>query len=130
MKRLIIPDIDIYCSLFVDSIEAAKTVVESAINTRDLTKSMSRCKSSNVWSRGINVRKYGDQVGDVVVQFKADKGGPGDIYILYDVPLNIYRRWLSAPSVGHFYWQYMRNNYKYSKLTGNKRGVLPNAINH
>jgi hypothetical protein len=106
-----------------------QNVIQAAINTRDAAKNMVRVKSSNVWSYGINVRKHGDNIGDVLCQFKGTNGGPGDLYIYYDVPIRVYKRWVSAPSKGHYFWQYIRNNYKYSKLTGNKKGVLPNAIN-
>ena len=89
-----------------------------------------RVKSSNVWGYNINIRDRHDKTGDVYVQFKADKtGGPGDIYVLYDVPISLYRKWVTAPSKGHFYYVNLRNNFKYSKLTGDKRGKLPNAVN-
>lgn len=107
-----------------------KSIITAAINTRDITKNMVRVKSSNIWSYGINIRKNGDAVGDVLAQFKGKNGGPDDIYIYYDVPVRLYRRWHTASSKGHFFWQYIRNNYKYSKLTGDKKGKLKNAINH
>ena len=103
--------------------------IVAAINTRNLTKNLVRVRSSNVWAYAINIRDRKDKTGDVIAQFKGKNGGPGDIYIYYDVPVNLYRRWVGAPSKGHFFWQYIRNNFQYSKLTGNKRGVLPNAIN-
>lgn len=106
-----------------------KSAVTSAVNTRDLVKQMVRVKSSNVWAIGINIQNRKDKYGDILAQFKGPNGGPGDIYILYDVPIRVYRRWQTAPSKGHYYWQYLRNNYKYSKLTGDKRGKLKNAIN-
>ena len=68
-------------------------------------------------------------MGDMLVQFKGPKGGAGDIYLYYDVPVMLYRRWISAPSKGHFFWKYVRNNFSYRKLTGDKKGKLPNAIN-
>ena len=104
-------------------------VIKCAKSNRDLTKNMVRVKSSNVWSYNINIRNHGDKVGDVVVQFKDSHGGPGDIYIYYDVPITLYRKWITAPSKGHFFWVYIRNNFKYSKLTGDKRGKLRNAVN-
>ena len=128
MKRIIrFPEL--YSTMFCGT-EVRHEVITAAVNTRDITKNMVRCKSSNVWSRTVNVREYGDSNGDVYVQFKNEQGGPGDIYVLYDVPVRLYRRWLTAPSVGHFYWTYLRNNFRYSKLTGDKRGKLKNAINH
>ena len=101
----------------------------AAINTRDLTSDIVRVKSSNVWGYKFNVKEQGDNTGDLIVQFKGNNGGPGDVYIYYDVPVRVYRRWQSAPSVGHYFWVYIRNNFKYSKLTGNRRGKLPNAVN-
>lgn len=106
-----------------------KQVIECAISTRDISRNMVRVKSSNVWSIGINVREHGDRTADVVAQFKGKNGGPGDIYIYYDVPVKLYKMWVTANSKGHFLWRYLRNNFKYSKLTGDKRGKLPNAIN-
>ena len=63
------------------------------------------------------------------IQFKGRDGGPDDIYMDCDVPIRVYRRFVTATSKGHFFWQYIRNNYKYRKLTGDKRGKLPNAVN-
>lgn len=101
----------------------------AAINTRNMAENLVRVKSSNLWSYGMNVKSNRDRTGDVVVQFKSKSGGAGDVYIYYDVPTTVYRRWQSAPSKGHYFWVYLRNNYKYSKLTGDKRGKLPNAVN-
>lgn len=101
----------------------------AAINTKNLAKNLSRVRSSNVWAYGINVRNRKDNTGDVLVQFKAKNGGAGDIYIYYDVPKTIFNRWISAPSKGHYFWVYIRNNFKYSKLTGDKTGKLKNAVN-
>ena len=131
MKRLILAKSEypeIVDLVFCDT-TSRKQVIQCAISTRDLTKNMSRVKSSNVWSIGINVREYGDKTGDVLAQFKDKNGGPGDIYIYYDIPVKLYRMWVVANSKGHFLWKYIRNNFKYSKLTGDKRGKLPNAVN-
>lgn len=106
-----------------------QAAITAAKSSRDITKNMVRVRSSNVWAYGIDVKRNGDSTGNVIVQFKGEQGGPGDIYILYDVPIRVYRRWVSAPSKGHFYWEYLRDNYQYSKLTGDKRGKLRNAIN-
>ena len=106
-----------------------KSVVQAAITTRDLAKNLVRVKSSNVWAYSINIRDRHNKVGDVLTQFKGPNGGPGDIYIYYDVPVNLWRRWLAAPSKGHFFWQHIRNVFSYRKLTGDKRGKLRNAIN-
>lgn len=117
-------------------IEAAMQVtsetlpIMAAINTKNLAQNLVRVRSSNVWAIGFNVKNKGDNVGDMVMQFKNKNGGAGDLYIYYDIPIKVYRRLLNAPSVGHEFWVSVRNNYKYSKLTGNKRGVLPNAINN
>lgn len=129
LTERIIPD---YSPIFDCAVinPAEKFAVTAAINTRNLAKNLVRVRSSNVWAYGMNIRKNGDNTGDLVVQFKNKNGGAGDIYIYYDFPVKVYQRWMSAPSVGHFFYVYIRNNYKYSKLTGNKRGVLPNAINN
>lgn len=117
---------DIYSAT---SITFGKTYVAAAINTRDLAKNLVRVKSSNIWAYGMNLRDRRDKAGEVLVQFKGNKGGPGDVYIYYDVPLVVWRKWLSATSKGHYFWLYIRNTYAYSKLTGDKRGKLKNAIN-
>lgn len=88
-----------------------------------------RVKSSNVWAIGIEVNDKDRRQGNLYVQFKGKNGGPGDVYRYYDVPITLYRKFISAPSAGHFVWKYLRNNFQYSKLTGNRRGKLPNAIN-
>ena len=107
-----------------------REAVMSAINTRNLASNIVRVKSSNLWGYAINVKKHGDKTGDVIAQFKSETGGAGALYIYYDVPVQVYRRWVSAPSKGSFFWKHIRNVYKYSKLTGDKRGKLKNAINH
>lgn len=99
-------------------------------SSRDITKNLVRVKSSNVWSYGVEIKNADDKIGDVYVQFKGKNGGPGDIYCYYDVDLNTWRKVLSAPSKGHAVWQHLRNNFLYSKLTGDKKGKLPNAVNY
>lgn len=89
---------------------------------------MVRVKSSNIWSYNINIRKDGDSTGDVYVQFKGRDGGPDDIYVYYDVPIKIYRRWHGAPSKGHYFWRYIRDNFQYSKLTGDRKTKLKNGV--
>ena len=118
-------DEDIYSSKAI----TVQKVITAAINVRDLARNLVRVKSSNIWAYGMNLRDRKDKAGEVVVQFKGDKGGPGDVYIYYDVPLVVWRKWLSATSKGHYFWMYIRNTYMYSKLTGDKRGKLKNAIN-
>lgn len=103
--------------------------VMAAASTKDAAKNLVKVRSSNVWAYGMNIKDRKSKVGDLLVQFKDTQGGPGDIYIYYDVPIIVYRRWQSAPSKGHYFWIYIRDNYKYSKLTGDKRGKLKNAIN-
>jgi hypothetical protein len=120
--------IDIFASTMMVATTDRQSIM-AAINTRDLSRNLARTRSSNIWAYGINVRNYKDKVGDVVVQFKDKTGGPGHVYIYYDVPVRVYQRWMSSPSKGHYFWQYIRPIYKYSKLTGNKRGVLPHAVN-
>lgn len=131
MKRVVISTVKkwdiIQSTTIIDS--SYRNVVIASISTRDLSKNMVRVKSSNIWSYGMNIRDNKSKTGDVLVQFKGKNGGPEDIYILYDVPIKLYRRWISAPSKGHFFWVYLRNNFKYSKLTGDKKGKLKNAVN-
>lgn len=98
---------------------------------QEISRNLIRVKSSNVWAYGVEIKDRKDKVGDVYVQFKGKNGGPdGGLYVYYDVPITIWRRILSYPSKGAAIWKFLRNNYMYSKLTGDKRGRLPNAINH
>lgn len=113
----------------IDSTTQMDIVINAAISTRDLAKNLVRVKSSNMWAYTINIRDRKSKVGDVLVQFKGPKGGPGDVYLYYDVPISLWRKWLSAPSKGHFLWKYIRNEFLYRKLTGDKKGKLRNAIN-
>lgn len=104
--------------------------VTASISSKDIARSMVRVKSSNVWSYTINVRDVKKDIGDVYVQFKGEHGGPGDVYVYYDVPTRIYRKIVSSSSKGHAVHQYLRDNFKYSKLTGDRRGKLKNAVNN
>ena len=129
MKRVIRHPIkyeSIYSMLMCDISDRASIMATSA---RDITKDMVRVKSSNMWAFKINVKNMGDDVGDVYVQFKDANGGPGDVYVYYDVPIRIYQRWVNAPSKGHYFWVYVRNKYYYRKLTGDKRAKLKNGLN-
>ena len=94
--------------------------------TQDFVKKLSRVKSSNVWSYAFQPKD--DKSGDMLMQFKAKNGGPGDIYIYYNVPSKIWQRFVAAPSKGHYMWKFIRNVYTYAKLTGDKRTHLPNGI--
>ena len=94
--------------------------------TQDFVKKLARVKSSNVWSYAFQPKD--DKVGDMLMQFKRKDGGPGDIYIYYNVPSKIWQRFVAAPSKGHFMWQFIRNVFTYAKLTGDKRTHLPNGI--
>lgn len=108
-----------------DTIFAAK-----GKSSRELAKNLVRVKSSNIWAYGINIKDRHDKVGDVIIQFKGRDGGPdGGLYMYFDVPIEVWRGFLSASSKGHYFWVNIRNNYWYRKLDGNKRGVLPNAVN-
>lgn len=98
-------------------------------SSRDMLKNIVRVKSSNVWGYYLDIKNRKDKTGDLIVQFKNKTGGPGDVYMYFDVPVMLYRKWHSATSVGHFFWQYIRNDFKYRKLTGDKRGKLKNAVN-
>lgn len=119
---------EIYAAVFCDT-KDRKFAIKAGMSSRDLTKDMVRVKSSNVWAYTINVRKNGDATGDLYVQFKGDKGGPGDIYVYYDVPVKVYSRWGSAPSKGHYFWQHIRGKYKYAKLTGDKKTKMKGGVN-
>lgn len=99
-------------------------------SAREIAQNLVRVKSSNVWAYGVEIKDNKATKGDVYVQFKGKNGGPGDVYKYYDVSINVWRKFLSYPSKGAFVWKYLRNNFLYSKLTGDKLGKLPNAINH
>ena len=94
--------------------------------TRDFVSKLSRVKSSNVWSYAFQPKD--DRTGDMLMQFKNKNGGPGDIYIYYNVPAKIWQRLVAAPSKGHTFWELIRNVYTYAKLTGDKRTKLANGI--
>lgn len=96
---------------------------------REIVKDLIRVKSSNVWAYGVEIKENNANVGDVYVQFKGRNGGPEDIYRYYDVPVTLWRKFVGSPSKGHFLWKYLRNNFLYSKLTGDKKGKLKNAVN-
>ena len=104
-----------------------RNAIFASITSKEITKNMVRAKSSNIWSYAINVRKAGDNTGDMYIQFKGKDGGPDDIYMYEDVPIKIYRRFITAPSKGHFFHKYIRNNYWYRKLTGDKKTHLRNG---
>ena len=87
-----------------------------------------RVKSSNVWGYAAKIDSADSKTCTVFIQFKDDRGGPGDIYAYYDVPVVVYQRMHGAPSKGHYFWKYIRNNYLYSKLTGDKRTKLANGV--
>lgn len=96
--------------------------------TKDFAKKLKNVDSSNIWSYAFQPK---DNVfGDMLVQFKSRDGGPGDIYIYYNVPNKLWHRFYLARSKGGFFWQYIRNNMKikYAKLTGDKRTHLPHGL--
>lgn len=107
----------------------AKNSQSSRRTARDIVRDLVRVKSSNVWAYGIEIKDRKDKMGDVYVQFKGKNGGPGAVYRYFDVPLRVWRQVLSYPSKGAAIWKFLRNNFKYSKLTGDRKGKLPNAIN-
>lgn len=116
------------------SVMAGKKFTKSRVNsakssrmtTRDFVDKLMRVKSSNVWAYAFNPKN--EQVGDMLMQFKGRNGGPGDIYIYYDVPNKVWQRLVAAPSKGHQFWETIRNKYTYAKLTGDKRTKLANGI--
>ena len=95
-------------------------------SSRSATSKMIRCKSSNVW--GYSYEPGNDGFGTMYIQFKDANGRAGDVYAYYDVPSKVYQRWVGTGSKGHFFWQFIRNQFQYAKLTGDKKGVLPNAV--
>ena len=92
-------------------------------SSKDIMKHLIRCRSSNIWGYAYDIRD-GSDLGTLYVQFKDTNGGAGDVYRYYEVPLAIYRKFISGPSKGHSHWKYIRNKFQYSKLTGDKRGKL------
>lgn len=96
---------------------------------RDIVKDLIRVNSSNVWAYGAELKNEEKDIGDIYVQFKGPKGGPGDIYRYLDVPMKLWQKFISYPSKGAFIWKYLRRNFLYSKLTGDKKGKFPNAVN-
>lgn len=119
-----------YRSVNVDVSSEVTSTITSAINTRDLASHIGQVKSSNIWGYYYYKPDRKSRDGYLLIQFKDKNGGKGDVYIYYDVPFTVYRKLETTNSKGHYFWVYIRNYYKYSKLTGNKRGVLPNAINN
>lgn len=106
-----------------------RCAITAAISSKDITRNMVRVKSSNLWGYTINARNTQNGVGDVYVQFKGRNGGPGDVYVYYDVPIKIYKRWAGANSKGHYFWQYIRGKYTFAKLTGDKRTKQKGGVN-
>ena len=113
-------------STTISKVTAAK---DKGKSSREIARNLIRVKSSNVWAVGFKMSNSEPNTGNVYVQFKGSQGGPGDVYEYIDVPVSLYRRLVSAPSKGHMIWKYFRNNFFYRKLTGSRKGVLPNAIN-
>lgn len=113
----------------LSDIQHRKDVIVGASNSRKLEDNIVRVKSSNVWGYYLDIKNRKDKTGDLIVQFKGPHGGPGDVYMYFDVPVLLYRKWHTAPSKGHFFWVNIRNDFKYRKLTGDKRGKLENAVN-
>lgn len=103
--------------------------IQAGKSPRVFTQNLIRVKSSNVWAYGMEVKDSKNGVGDVYVQFKGKDGGGADVYRYFDVPITLWRKILSHPSKGHAVWKYLRNNFLYQKLTGDKKGKLPNAVN-
>ena len=104
------------------------TARRNKTTTQDFVKKLARVKSSNVWSYAFQPKD--EKQGDMLMQFKSSSGGPGDIYIYYNVPSKLWQRLVAAPSKGHAFWELIRNNMniRYAKLTGDKRTKLANGI--
>lgn len=105
--------------------EFANQSIYASLRPQDLM----RVKSSNVWAIGVEVDNKNRKLGTVYVQFKGKNGGPDAVYRYYSVPITLYRKFVTTSSKGAFVWKYLRNNFQYSKLTGDKKGKLKNAIN-
>lgn len=118
---------DIFASAGICDKNYTQAILAAKPSSRDMSKNLVRVKSSNLWSYGITMKDK--KVGDVVIQFKGKNGGPGDVYLYYDVPVKVWQGFLGAPSKGHYFWVNIRNNYWYRKLTGDKKGRLKNAVN-
>lgn len=102
------------------------TAAENKISTKDMMKKMLRVRSSNLWSYAFQPKDY--NTGTMLIQFKGANGGPNDVYVYYDIPNKLWQKFVAAPSKGHFFWQNIRNIFKYGKLTGDKRTKLPNGV--
>lgn len=109
-------------------IEAAKKNKKNK-QDRDILKRLVRCRSSNIWGYAMDIDD-GYDLGTLYIQFKNETGGPGDVYRYYEFPLRLYNKLVGALSKGHFFWVNIRNKFQYSKLTGDKRGKLRNAVNY
>lgn len=119
-------ELSINCAINAERRQA----ILAARSTKEITKNLVRVKSSNLWGYAIDIKDRHDKVGDVYIQFKGKNGGPtGGIYVYYDVLISDWRKLISSPSAGHAFWKLIRNRYRYSKLTGDKRGKLHNAVN-
>lgn len=101
---------------------------KSKASKQNLAKKLVRVKSSNVWAYYYDI-ELGRNTGNLYVQFKSKNGGPGDIYQYLDFPIKLWKKFVSTSSKGHYFWKYIRNNFRYRKLTGDKKGKLANAIN-
>lgn len=121
--------LEIYDVVFTNS-QFRKSVIMCA-SAATAQNSLVRVRSSNVWAYGMDRDSIDEtnEYGDMLVQFKNKNGGPGDVYIYYDVPTRLYRKWQTTPSKGSWFWKNIRHRFMYSKLTGDKKGKLPNAIN-
>ena len=109
--------------------DVSPRAIKASISSKEITKNLVRVKSSNIWAYCIDLKRPTDKTGNVYVQFKSASGGPEDIYVYFDVPLVIYRRWLGTPSKGHYFWQYIRGKYNFAKLTGDKRTKQKGGVN-
>ena len=118
---------EIECCYFCDPDD--RQSITAAISSKNITKNMTRVKSSNLWSCAINVKDYKKKVGDVYIQFKAKRGGPGDVYMYFDVPVSVYQNMMSSPSKGHGFWKYIRGKFTFAKLTGDKKTKEKGGVN-
>ena len=78
-------------------------------------------------SSNIDALAYDPVKKQLWVRFKGN-----DVYTYFDVPLQVYRGFWSAPSKGHYFWEKIRKNknIKHQKLGASLSWIpLPNRVN-
>ena len=111
---------------YLDGVDAC-TIIKCA-SAKEMSQKLVRVKSSNLWAYAMDIKDRHDKTGTLYIQFKGKNGGPEHLYCYYDVPVNLWRKFLGAPSKGMFFWRFIRNNFTYRKLTGDKKTHLRNGL--